>query len=85
MAGYDHFGDLRMILNLMISGCSFDLGGCPQREKILPQYKSNRGSPPEGFVEQLEWVKKLSKSLGYGTGEAEGREADDLSLQKLMN
>lgn len=61
----------------------FDLGGCPQREKILPQYKSNRGSPPEGFVEQLEWVKKLSKSLGYGTGEAEGREADDLIAAKV--
>ena len=61
----------------------FDLGGCPQREKILPQYKSNRESPPEGFVEQLEWVKKLSKSLGYGTGEAEGREADDLIAAKV--
>ena len=61
----------------------FDLGGCPQREKILPQYKSNRGSPPEGFVEQLEWVKKLSKSLGYGTGEAEGKEADDLIAAKV--
>ena len=61
----------------------FDLDGCPQREKILPQYKSNRGSPPEGFVEQLEWVKKLSKSLGYGTGEAEGREADDLIAAKV--
>ena len=41
----------------------FDLGGCPQREKILPEYKANRGSPPEGFVEQLEWVKKLSPTL----------------------
>lgn len=61
----------------------FDLDGCPQREKILPQYKSNRESPPEGFVEQLEWVKKLSKSLGYGTGEAEGREADDLIAAKV--
>lgn len=61
----------------------FDLDGCPQREKILPQYKSNRGSPPEGFVEQLEWVKKLSKSLGYGTGEAEGKEADDLIAAKV--
>jgi len=61
----------------------FDLGGCPQREKILPEYKANRGSPPEGFVEQLEWVKKLSSFLGYGTGEAEGREADDLIAAKV--
>ena len=61
----------------------FDFGGCPQREKILPEYKANRGSPPEGFVEQLEWVKKLSMALGYGTGEAEGREADDLIAAKV--
>jgi DNA polymerase-1 len=61
----------------------FDLGGCPQRQEILPEYKANRGSPPEGFVEQLEWVKKLSLALGYGTGEAEGREADDLIAAKV--
>ena len=62
----------------------FDLGGCPQRERILPDYKANRGSPPEGFLEQLEWVKKLTTALGYGTGEAEGREADDLIAAKVQ-
>ena len=62
----------------------FDLGGCPQREGILPDYKANRGSPPEGFVEQLEWVKKLTTALGYGIGEAEGREADDLIAAKVL-
>ncbi len=62
----------------------FDLGGCPQREGILPDYKANRGSPPEGFVEQLEWVKKLTTALGYGSGEAEGREADDLIAAKVL-
>ena len=61
----------------------FDVGGCPQREEILPEYKVNRGCPPEGFSEQLEWVKKLSLALGYGTGEAEGREADDLIAAKV--
>ena len=61
----------------------FDSGGCPQREEILPEYKANRGCPPEGFSEQLEWVKKLSLALGYGTGEAEGREADDLIAAKV--
>ena len=25
----------------------FDKGGCPRREKILPEYKANRGSPPK--------------------------------------
>lgn len=61
----------------------FDLGGCPQREKILPEYKANRGAPPEGFSEQLDWVKKLSRAMGYGVSEQEGREADDLIAAKV--
>ena len=60
----------------------FDLGGCEKREQILPEYKANRGAPPEGFVEQLEWVKQLTSSMGYGLGEEEGREADDLIAAK---
>jgi DNA polymerase-1 len=61
----------------------FDHGGCPHREKILPEYKANRGAPPEGFSEQLEWVKKLSHAMGYGVSEQEGREADDLIAAKV--
>jgi DNA polymerase-1 len=62
----------------------FDLGGCPHREKILPEYKANRGAPPEGFSEQLHWVKKLSLAMGYGVSEEEGREADDLIAAKVQ-
>ena len=56
----------------------FDKGGCPRREKILPEYKANRGSPPEGFSDQLDWVKRLTEALGYFSFEMEGLEADDL-------
>jgi DNA polymerase-1 len=62
----------------------FDKGGCPLRENILPQYKANRGSPPEGFSEQLEYVKELTGALGYGWAEKEGLEADDLIATKTM-
>ena len=61
----------------------FDLGGCHKREKILPEYKANRGVPPDGFTEQLKWVKKLTLSMGYGFAEEEGREADDLIAAKV--
>ena len=61
----------------------FDRGGCPQRENILPQYKANRGSPPEGFSEQLEVVKQLTGAMGYGWAEKEGLEADDLIATKV--
>ena len=60
----------------------FDKGGCPQRENILPEYKANRGSPPEGFPEQLEYVKQLTGAMGYGWAEKEGLEADDLIATK---
>jgi DNA polymerase-1 len=60
----------------------FDRGGCPQRESILPEYKANRGSPPEGFSEQLEYVKQLTGAMGYGWAEKEGLEADDLIATK---
>ena len=56
----------------------FDLDGSKRRECLLPTYKENRGLPPDGFCEQLEWVKVLSKALGYGTYEQSGLEADDL-------
>ena len=56
----------------------FDKGGATRRENLLPSYKENRGAPPEGFSEQLEWVKKLTDALGYGRSEQSGLEADDL-------
>lgn len=56
----------------------FDLDGAKRREELLPSYKENRGLPPDGFKEQLDWVKKLSLALGYGVYEESGLEADDL-------
>lgn len=61
----------------------FDHGGCPARENILPQYKANRGAPPEGFSQQLEIVKELTGAMGYGWGQNEGLEADDLIATKV--
>ena len=61
----------------------FDKGGCPRRQAILPSYKANRGAPPEGFSEQLEWVKKLTLAIGYQCFEESGAEADDLIASAL--
>jgi DNA polymerase-1 len=56
----------------------FDKGGSTRREALLPSYKGNRGAPPEGFSEQLVWVKELTDALGYLSYESSGLEADDL-------
>ena len=49
----------------------------------MPEYKANRGNPPEGFSEQLEYVKQLTGSMGYGWAQKEGLEADDLIATKV--
>ena len=59
----------------------FDLGGCPHRESILPEYKANRGRTSGRVLEQL-WVKNFV-ALGYGVGQSTGREADDLIAAKV--
>lgn len=56
----------------------FDLGGDRRREEMLPDYKANRSEPPEGFEEQIPWVKDLTRAMGYAVIEREGIEADDL-------
>ena len=61
----------------------FDKGGSRRREQILPSYKANRGLPPEGFSEQLEWVKRLTAALGFGWAEKDGLEADDLIASEV--
>ena len=61
----------------------FDGGGCPQRPEKhpCPSIKLT-GEPPEGFSEQLEYVKQLTGAMGYGWAEKEGLEADDLIATK---
>ena len=56
----------------------FDKGGSPRREQILPSYKANRGLPPDGFLEQLKWLKQINEAMGYFWMEMDGLEADDL-------
>ena len=50
--------------------------GALGREQILPSYKANRGPSPDGFLEQLKWVK--TNKLNNGRMEMDGLEADDL-------
>ena len=78
MVGLEPCGDSRMSSHLM--KCIFFLigEGVIDAKKILPAYKANRGLPPDGFNEQLRWVKKLTNALGHNTYEMEGKEADDL-------
>ena len=60
------------------------VGGSRRREDILPTYKANRGLPPDGFSEQLAWVKRLTTALGHGWREQEGLEADDLIASAVL-
>lgn len=56
----------------------FDLGGAQDKLALLPEYKANRGETPEAFEQQIPWIKKLTKAMGFGLVEKEGVESDDL-------
>ncbi len=56
----------------------FDLEGSKRRQTIFPEYKAHRKETPEALVQQIPYLKDLSKLLGYPVIESPGLEADDL-------
>ncbi|HVU37658.1 MAG TPA: 5'-3' exonuclease H3TH domain-containing protein [Opitutales bacterium] len=56
----------------------FDLGASTRHEAIHAEYKAQRKSMPEPLVQQLDPMKKITRSLGFAVVERAGIEADDL-------
>ena len=56
----------------------YDSGEPTTRTKLLPTYKANREGIPHALSQQMPWIKKLTRALGYHLIEREGEEADDL-------
>ena len=56
----------------------FDLGRSVKREALHPEYKANRDETPQGLVQQIPWIKKICKVMGYPILEEQGLEADDI-------
>ncbi len=56
----------------------FDSGRVTFRNDIYPQYKANRGDPPEELIPQFDLVRKASDALSLPRVELAGYEADDV-------
>lgn len=48
------------------------------RKEMFPEYKANRGAPPEDLVPQFELIDELIKQMGFPAFRQDGVEADDL-------
>ncbi len=56
----------------------FDAGRKTFRNDIYPEYKANRGDPPEDLIPQFPMFRKATDALGLISLEIEGYEADDI-------
>ncbi len=59
-------------------GVVFDSKGDTFRKEIYPEYKANRGAPPEDLSPQIEKIIELVEAMGIRVVQKEGFEADDL-------
>jgi len=56
----------------------FDLGGAQDRLALHPEYKAQRADMPAALVQQLPYVKLLTRAMGLVGVELHGVESDDL-------
>jgi len=62
----------------------FDLGGSQDRLAIHPEYKAQRQETPEALVQQLPFVKSLTRAMGLVGIEQHGVESDDLLASQAL-
>jgi len=60
------------------AACCFDAGSHTFRTDMFPEYKANRGAPPEDLVPQFDLCRQLVEKMGFATAICPGYEADDL-------
>jgi DNA polymerase-1 len=58
--------------------CCFDAGARTFRNDIFPEYKANRGEPPEDLLPQFDLCRELVGHMGIATAVCPGYEADDV-------
>ena len=58
--------------------CVFDTPSPTFRKDIYPEYKANRGAPPDDLMPQFEYIHKAVRSLGVTELAEPGFEADDV-------
>ena len=78
---FNFFRGLRPIVERFLPAArvSFVLEGTPRRNlQLLPEYKANRGPPPDGFGRQRDEIVSILGSMPIDVGLHPDHEADDL-------
>ncbi|WP_158735916.1 5'-3' exonuclease H3TH domain-containing protein [Alteribacillus sp. YIM 98480] len=57
--------------------CCWDMGSHTFRNDLYPDYKANRGAPPEELIPQFDLAKEVVEALNIPNVGVEGYEADD--------
>ena len=58
--------------------CCFDAGAHTFRNDLFPDYKANRGEPPEELIPQFDLCRELVGRMGFAVAMTPGYESDDL-------
>jgi DNA polymerase-1 len=62
----------------------FDLGGAQDRLALHPEYKAQRQETPEPLVQQIPYMKALTRAMGFVGIEQDGVESDDLLASQAV-
>ncbi|MCF7686672.1 MAG: 5'-3' exonuclease [Cephaloticoccus sp.] len=62
----------------------FDLGGSQDRLALHPEYKAQREETPDALVQQIPYIKLLTRAMGLVGVEIDGVESDDLLASQAM-
>ncbi len=62
----------------------FDLGGAQDRLALLPEYKAQREEMPAALVQQLPYLKAVTRAMGLAGIEKAGVESDDLLASQAV-
>ncbi|MCH1627347.1 5'-3' exonuclease [Ferdinandcohnia quinoae] len=57
--------------------CCWDMGSSTFRNELFPEYKGNRGAPPDELIPQFDLVKEVVESFDIPNVGLSGYEADD--------
>jgi DNA polymerase-1 len=62
----------------------FDLGGAQDRLALHPEYKAQREEMPSALVQQLPYIKAVTRAMGLAGVERAGVESDDLLASEAV-
>ncbi|MDP7133537.1 MAG: 5'-3' exonuclease H3TH domain-containing protein [Planctomycetota bacterium] len=80
------FGALQSLIKFLDSqmprhvAIAFDVAPTTFRNEIFPEYKANRGDPPDELIPQFDLMREMADALRFPSYGIQGYEADDIMV-----